>query len=92
VANSISSIYITTSSSKRKGIVDIGGAIFDTYGRMLNRQPITFTITLRPRSEQNTYIAELEAIVVVIQGIPPYLLRREIIIVTSNQATLQVVS
>jgi hypothetical protein len=92
VANRISGIYIATSSSERKGMVGIGGAISDTYSRMPNGQPITFAITLRPRSEQNTYIAELEAMAIAIQGVPPYLLRREITIVTSNQAALQVVS
>jgi hypothetical protein len=76
----------------RPGMVGMGGAIFDTYGRMPNRQPITFAITLGPRSEQNTYVAELEAMAVGIQAVPPYLLRREITIVTSNQASLQVVS
>lgn len=92
VANCISGICIATSSSERKGMVGMGGAIFDTYSRMPNGQPITFAITLGPRSEQNPYVAELEAIAMAIQGVPPYLLRREITIVTSNQAALQVVS
>lgn len=73
-------------------MVGMGGAIFDTYGRMPNRQPITFAITLGPRSEQNPYVAELEAIAMAIQGVPLYVLRREITIITSNQAALQVVS
>ena len=81
VANCISGICIATSSSERKGMVGMGGAIFDTHGRMPNGQPITFAITLRPRSEQNPYVAELEAMAMAIQGIPPYPLRREITIV-----------
>ncbi|KAH9203124.1 hypothetical protein DL95DRAFT_507440, partial [Leptodontidium sp. 2 PMI_412] len=91
-ANCISGIRIATSSSERRGMVGMGGAIFDTYGRMPNGQPITFAITLGPRSEQNPYVAELEAIAMAIQGVPPYVLRREITIVTSNQAALHVVS
>ncbi|KAH9213091.1 hypothetical protein DL95DRAFT_302928, partial [Leptodontidium sp. 2 PMI_412] len=66
VTNYISGIYIITSSSKRKGIISIRGAIFDTYGKILNRQPITFAITIRLRLKQNPYVAELEAIVIVI--------------------------
>jgi hypothetical protein len=59
---------------------------------MPNGQPITFAVTLGPRSEQNPYVTELEAMAMAIQGVPPYLLRREITIATSNQAALQVVS
>jgi hypothetical protein len=47
-------------------MVGMGGAIFDTYGRMPNRQPITFAITLGPRLEQNPYVAELKAIAIAI--------------------------
>ena len=92
VANCISGICIATSSSERKGMVGMGGAIFDTYGRMPNGRPITFAVTLGPRDEQNPYVAELEAMTMAVQGIPPYLLRRDITIVTSNQAAIRVVN
>jgi hypothetical protein len=92
VANCISGICIATSSSERKGMVGMGGAIFDTYGRMPNGQPVTFAVTLGPRAEHNPYVAELEAMAMAVQGIPPYLLRREITIITSNQAAIQMVN
>jgi hypothetical protein len=92
VANHISGICIATSSSERKDMVGIEGAIFDTYSRMPNGQPIMFTITLGLRSEQNPYVAELETMAVAIQRVLLYLLRKEITIVTSNQAVLQMVS
>jgi hypothetical protein len=92
MANRTSGICIATSSSERKGMVGMGGAIYDTHSRMPNGQPITFSVTLGPRSEQNPYIAELEAMAMAIQGVPPYLLRREITIITSNQAAIQVVN
>ena len=57
---------------------------------MPNGQPIIFAVTLWSRSEQNPYVAELEAIA--IQGVPPYLLRRQITIITSTQAEIQVVN
>ena len=66
MANYISGIYIITSLFKKKGIVGIRGAIFDTYNKILNRQPITFAITLRLRLKQNPYVAELEAIIIAI--------------------------
>jgi hypothetical protein len=54
-------------------MVGMGGAIFDTYGRMPNGQPVIFAVTLGPRTEHNPYVAELEAMAMAIQGIPPYL-------------------
>jgi hypothetical protein len=92
MANRTNGICIATSSSVRKDIVGMGGAIYDTCGRMPNGQLVTFTATLGPRSEQNPYVAELEAMAMAIQGIPPYLLQRQITIITSNQAAIQVVN
>jgi hypothetical protein len=87
-ANSTSSIYIATSSSLRKGIVGIGGTIRDSYGQIPSRPPVAFVVTLGPRSEQNPYVAELEAIAMAVRRLPPYLVGREITIFTSNQAAL----
>jgi hypothetical protein len=73
-------------------MVGIGGAIHDRYGRIPNGLPVTFTVTLGPRSEQNLYVAELEAIVIAVRGLPPYLVGREVTIFTSNQAVIQVIN
>ena len=43
-------------------MVGMGGAIHDSYSRIPNGSPVTFAVTLGPRSEQNPYIAELKAI------------------------------
>jgi len=73
-------------------MVGMGGAIHDSYGRVPGGPPVTFAITLGPRSEQNPYIAELKAIAMAIRGLPPYLVCREITIFTSNQAAIQVIN
>ena len=92
VANCTSGICVATSSSERKGMVGMGGAIYDTYSRMPSGQPITFAVTLGPRTEQNPYVAELEAIAMAVRGLPPHLIGREITVFTSNQAAIQVVN
>jgi hypothetical protein len=91
-ANCTSGICIATSSSERRGMVGMGGAIHDSYGQMPSRLPVTFAVTLGPRSEQNPYVAELEAIAMAIRGLPLYLVGRKITIFTSNQAAIQVIN
>ena len=91
-AKHTSGIRIATSSSLRKDMVGMGGAIHDSYGRIPNGPPVTFTVTLGPRSEQNPYVAELEAIAMAVRGLPPYLEGREVTIFTSNQAAIQVIN
>ena len=90
--NRVGGICIATSSSERNGMVGMGVAIYDTLGNMPNGQLLTYSITLGPRSEQNPYTAELAAIAMGMQGVPPYLLRRQITMFTSNQAALRAVS
>ena len=90
--NCTSGICIATSSSLRKGMVGMGGAIRDSYGRVPSRPPVTFAVTLGPRSEQNPYVAELEAIAMAVRGLPPYLVEQETTIFTSNQAAIQVIN
>jgi len=46
--------------------MNIRNVIFDTYSRIPNGQPIIFATTLRPKLEQNLYIAELEAMAIMI--------------------------
>ena len=91
-ARRTSGIRIATSSSLRKDMVGMGGAIHDSYGRIPDGPPVTFTVTLGPRSEQNPYIAEVKAIAMAIRALPPYLMGREITIFTSNQAAIQVIN
>ena len=43
-------------------MVGIGGAIRDSRGRIPSGPPVSVAVTLGPRSEQNPYVAELEAI------------------------------
>ena len=62
IANTIYGIRITTSSSVRKGIVRIGGAIYDTLGIITGREPTIYSVTLGARTEQSLYTAELVAI------------------------------
>ena len=91
-ARHTSGIRVATSSSLRKDMVGMGGAIHDSYSRIPNGSPVTFAVTLGPRSEQNAYIAELKAIAMEVRGLPSYLMGREITIFTSNQAAIQVIN
>jgi hypothetical protein len=91
-ARRASGIRVATSSSLRKDMVGMGGAIHDSYGRIPDRPPVTFTVTLGPRSEQNPYIAEVKAIAMAICALPIYLMGREITIFTSNLAAIQVIN
>lgn len=86
--NSTHGILIATSSSERKGIVGMGGAIHDTLHNEPNQKPVTYSITLGTRTEQNPYTAELAAIAMAMRHLPPSLTRRQITICTSNQAAL----
>jgi hypothetical protein len=88
VAKTIRGIRITTSSSARKGIVRMGGAIHDTLGMVTGREPITYSVTLGARTEQNPYTAELVAMAMAMKRLPQHLVGRQITIITSNQGAL----
>lgn len=77
-------IQITTSSSIRKGIIRIGGAIHDTISNTLNREPVTYSLRVRTRIEQNPYTAELAAIAMAMRCLPPDLQGRKVTIFSSN--------
>ena len=70
----------------------MGGAIRDTLGDAANREPVTYSIIVGTRAEQNPYVVELAAIAIAMKHLPPRLLEREITVLTSNQATLLAVS
>lgn len=65
-------------------MVGMGGAIYDSHNRGLEEPVTTFAITLGPRSEQNEYVAELEAIVIVARTLLAHLTKRQITIMTST--------
>lgn len=79
-ANLTNGIQIATSSSERRGIVGMGGVIYDTLGNMQNGEPITYSVTLRARTEQNPYTAELAAIAIAMRCLPLFLVERQITI------------
>src|SRR4051794_14221733 len=59
---------------------------------MPNSEPVTYSVTLGTRAEQNPYMAELAAIATALRGLPPHIRRRQITIFTSNQAALRAVN
>jgi hypothetical protein len=85
-AKATQGVCIATSSSGRKGIVGIGGAIYDTLGIVTRREPIMYAVTLGARTEQNPYIAELAAMAM--RCLPHHLVGRQITIFTSNLGAL----
>jgi hypothetical protein len=88
IANTTRGIRIATSSSARKGIVGMGGAIHDTLGIATGREPITYSVTLGTRTEQNPYTAELAAMAMAMKRLPLHLVGRQITIISSNQGAL----
>jgi ribonuclease HI len=66
----------------------MGGAIHDTLSNEPNQKPITYSVTLGTRTEQNPYTAELAAMAMALRRLPPSLGGRQITIFTSNQAAL----
>ncbi|CZR65320.1 uncharacterized protein PAC_15220 [Phialocephala subalpina] len=88
VANTTGGIRIATSSSERKGVVGMGGAIHDTLGIVTSREPIIYSATLGARTEQNPYTAELAAMAIAMKRLPLHIVGRQITITTSNQGAL----
>jgi hypothetical protein len=88
IANTICGIQIATSSSARKRIVGMGGAIHDTLGIVTGREPIAYSVTLGARTEQNPYTAELAAIAMAMKRLPLHLVGRQITIISNYQGAL----
>jgi len=82
--NTIHGIWIATSSSVRREMVEMREAIHDTLSIVTDREPITYSVTLRARTEQNPYTAELTAMAMAMKRLPLHLVERQITIVTSN--------
>jgi hypothetical protein len=91
MANCLGDIRIATSASCRSGIVGMGIAICDAPN-IEGEPPSTISTTLGTRTEQNPYTTELAAIAKAMHYISPSFSRRQIIIVTSNQAALKAIS
>jgi hypothetical protein len=86
------SIRISTSSSARKGVVGMGGAMDDGQWTRLNEHYYTYSCTLGPRTAQNPYVAELVAIAEGLARLSPMLRNQEIRIFTRNRAAVRAVS
>jgi hypothetical protein len=83
-ANATYGIRLATSSSERRGMVGMGGAIHDTLGIVTRGDPITYAVTLGAGTEQNPYTAELAAMAMAMRCLPHDLVGRQITIFTSN--------
>ena len=73
-------------------MLGIGGVTHDTLSTGTIREPITYSVTLGTREEQNPYTAELEAIAMAMRRLPWYLVGRQITIFMSNKGALQATS
>jgi len=62
----------------------MGGVVYNTLSNTLNREAVIYLIILGPRAEQNLYIAELAAILMVIRYLLLDLQGRQITVFTSN--------
>jgi hypothetical protein len=91
-ANTTHRVCIATSSSERKGMVGMAGAIYDTLGMITRREPIAYAVALGTRREQNPYTAELAAMAMAIRCLPHHLVGRRVTIFTSNLGALLAVS
>jgi ribonuclease HI len=88
IAHKAVGILMATSASSRSGIVGIGGCIRDTQAGNHGNDMSRYSITLGKRTEQNPYTAELEAMKVALERIPPETCQRWISILSSNRSAL----
>ena len=66
--------------------------IYNTLNIMISKELIKFSITLRTRTEQNLYIAELAAIILIVRHLSSHLINRQITIFLNNQNAVLTVS
>jgi hypothetical protein len=86
-------VLIATSASARNGLVGMGGIVRNTASGGANDNIVAkYSATLGPRDEQNAYMAELEAIAMVLRCMPDGLQHRDIIVATRNRSALQAIA
>ncbi|KAL9570493.1 hypothetical protein ACKAV7_005381, partial [Fusarium commune] len=86
-------VLIATSASARNGLVGMGGIVRNTAsGGAKDNIVAKYSATLGPRDEQNAYMAELEAIAMVLRCMPDGLQHRDIIVATRNRSALQAIA
>ncbi|KAF4334758.1 endonuclease exonuclease phosphatase [Fusarium beomiforme] len=86
-------VLIATSASARNGLVGMGGIVRNTASGGANDNIVAkYSATLGPRDEQNAYMAELEAIAMVLRCMPDGLQYRDIIVATRNRSALQAIA
>lgn len=90
--NDVQGIIITTVGSQKNGRVGMGGVVGDVTRDGATDKLVTYSVALGPRSEQNTYTAELAAIKAALRAIPPGRVSRDVTVVTSNRAAVAAIT
>ncbi|KAL6406417.1 reverse transcriptase [Ilyonectria robusta] len=89
--NDIEGIIIATSSSKKGGIVGMGGVARNATRNNAGEVVTSYSVTLGPGDEQNPYTAELAAIAMALECTPPRLPFRDVTVMTSNHSAVEVI-
>ncbi|KAL6401254.1 reverse transcriptase [Ilyonectria robusta] len=89
--NDIEGIIIATSSSKKGGIVGMGGVARNATRNNAGEVVTSYSVTLGPGDEQNPYTAELAAIAMALECTPPRLPFRDVTVMTSNRSAVEVI-
>ncbi|KAL6411757.1 Endonuclease/exonuclease/phosphatase [Ilyonectria robusta] len=89
--NGIEGIIIATSSSKKGGIVGMGGVARNATRNSAGKVVTSYSVTLGPGDEQNPYTAELAAIAMALECIPPRHPFRDVTVMTSNRSAVEVI-
>jgi endonuclease/exonuclease/phosphatase family metal-dependent hydrolase len=89
--NDVEGIIIATSSSKRGGIVGMGGVACNATRNSAGEVVASYSVTLGPGDEQNPYTAELAAIAMALECTPPRLPFLDVTVITSNRSAVEVI-